>query len=214
MTAQGWSVHADRGDRRESLRAELGLAPGVVVFGLAGSLTWSSRRGYCYGLELVQAIRSTTRPDVAVVIVGDGDGRARLEQAAAGDPRVVFTGAVPYEMVPVYLSAFDVASLPQSVDGVGSFRYTTKLSEYVAAGLPVVTGQTPFAYDLDCGWLWRLPGNAPWDDRYVASLAVLMDEVDHTAIDVKAAAVERVGPMFDGARQRERVCSFIADLRG
>ena len=28
-------------------------------------------------------------------------------------------------------------------------------------GLPVVTGQLPFAYDLGGDWLWRLPGDAP-----------------------------------------------------
>ena len=50
--------------------------------------------------------------------------------------------------MPNHLAAFDLASLPQSVDGVGSFRYTTKLSEYLAAGLPIVTGQIPAAYDL------------------------------------------------------------------
>ena len=60
----------------------------------------------------------------------------------------------------------DVASLPQSVDGVGSFRYTTKLSEYLAARLPVVTGEIPLAFDLDDGWMWRLPGDAPWEERY------------------------------------------------
>ena len=42
-----------------------------------------------------------------------------------------------------FLAAFDLASLPQSVDRVGSFRYSTKLSEYLAAGLPIVTSQIP-----------------------------------------------------------------------
>jgi hypothetical protein len=49
-----------------------------------------------------------------------------------------------------------------SVDQVGSFRYTTKLSKYLAFGLPVITGQIPLAYDLDDGWIWRLAGDAPW----------------------------------------------------
>src|SRR5204863_4201797 len=96
------------------------------------------------------------------LLVGDGSGRARLEARAAGLPagRVVFTGRVPQDELPAYYSAMDVGSLPQSVDRVGSFRYTTKLSEYLAFRLPVVTGHIPLAYDLDGGWLWRLPGAA------------------------------------------------------
>lgn len=81
---------------------------------------------------------------------------------------------MPRKDVPDYLAAMDVASLPQNVDGVGSFRYTTKLSEYLAAGLPVITGQIPLAYDVGGGWLWRLPGAALWDERYVSALADVM----------------------------------------
>ena len=55
------------------------------------------------------------------------------------------------EEVVDYLAAFDLASLPQSVDRVGSFRYSTKLCEYLAVGLPIITGQIPAAYDLDAG---------------------------------------------------------------
>ena len=43
---------------------------------------------------------------------------------------IILTGRVPREQVIDYLAAMDVGSLPQSVDGVGSFRYTIKLSEY------------------------------------------------------------------------------------
>jgi hypothetical protein len=32
-------------------------------------------------------------------------------------------------------------------------HYTTKFSEYLTAGLPVVTGQIPLVYDLDAGLL-------------------------------------------------------------
>ena len=39
------------------------------------------------------------------------------------------------EVVPV-MCAFDVASLPQSMDGVGMFRYTTKIAEELALRLP------------------------------------------------------------------------------
>ena len=138
-----------------------------------GSLGWHERAGYCYGAELVRAAARVERDDVFVLVVGDGSGRAHLEEIAGErlGRSVLLPGAVPREEVPLALAAMDVGSLPQSVDGVGAFRYTTKISEYLAANLPVVTGEIPLAYDLDEGWLWRLPGDSPWDERYLAALA-------------------------------------------
>src|SRR5262249_16379058 len=98
---------------------------------------------------------------------------------------------------------------------VGSFRYTTKLSEYLAAGLPVVTSQVPLAYDLGDEWLWRLPGGAPWDTTYVQALAGLMDGLDRNELVAKQAAGPRKPAEFDRSRQVSRVTSFLLDvLRG
>ena len=111
------------------------------------------------------------------------------------------------------MSAMDVASLPQSVDGVGAFRYTTKLSEYASAGLPVVTGRLPFSYDLDAGWLWRLPGDAPWSPRYVQALGRLMEE-ERPGRHCCARGEDRV-PLVGTSTAREqqtRVSAFVADL--
>jgi glycosyltransferase involved in cell wall biosynthesis len=151
---------------------------------------------------------------VKVVIVGDGDGLRHLRDAAGAhrERGILFTGEVPPTDVPALMAAFDVASLPQSVDGVGSFRYSTKLSEYVAAGLPVVTGELPLAYDLDDGWLWRLPGAAPWDERYVSALAALMDSLTRREVGRRQASVPANPDIFDPSRQRRQVASFIRDI--
>jgi hypothetical protein len=119
---------------------------------------------------------------------------------------------VPREDVPAYLAAFDVASLPQSVDGVGSFRYTTKVSEYLAAEVPVVTGQIPLAYDLDDGWLWRLPGDSPWDPRYVEALRELMRGVTRADIQARREALPNGSGPFDRSRQQRQVAAFVGDL--
>jgi hypothetical protein len=113
-----------------------------------------------------------------------------------------------------HMATFDVASLPQSVDGVGSFRYTTKLSEYLAAGLPVVTGRIPMAYDLDDGWLWRLAGRTPWDDEYIEQLAKLMARADHDEIAAKRQSIPAHLPEFDRDRQIQRVTDFIRETFG
>ena len=125
---------------------------------------------------------------------------------------VFMPGKVPQSAVPDYLTAMDVASLPQSVDGVGSFRYTTKLSEYVSAGLPIVTGQTPLAYDFTDDWLWRLPGDAPWSLQYIGALAELMEVVTREEIAEKRTRVGRLNHIFNEREQVTRVTSFISEL--
>ena len=125
---------------------------------------------------------------------------------------VILTGQVPRDQVPDYLAAMDVASLPQSVDQVGSFRFTTKLPEYVAARLAIVTGQIPLAYDLGDEWLWRLAGNSPWDERYLNSLAQLMDRVTITELNAKRNALPNGLVEFDRNKQIGRVTSFVSDL--
>jgi glycosyltransferase involved in cell wall biosynthesis len=218
MTAAGWAPYspslAELAASRKIIRQKLGIGPNDLVFGLVGSLAWTRRVRYCYGLELVRALGRTKRRDLKVIIVGDGDGRPHLEQAAGKElgARVFLTGRVPREQVPEYLSAMDIASLPQSVDKVGSFRYTTKLSEYLAAGLPVVTGQVPLAYDLGDDWLWRLPGNAPWDERYLQALANLMEHVSSSELCAKQEAVPDHLPEFDRSRQVDRATAFLMDL--
>jgi hypothetical protein len=112
-----------------------------------------------------------------------------------------------------YLAAFDVASLPQSVDGIGSFRYSTKLSEYLAAGLPVITGETPVAYDLDEGDFWRLPGPAPWSPIYHRALTELMETLTAGEISRRREAVSnRQSDPFDMLAQQRRMTDFITDL--
>jgi glycosyltransferase involved in cell wall biosynthesis len=123
----------------------LNIPQNAIVFGLLGSLVWTESRRYCYGLELVQAARTLTREDVYVLIVGDGSGRGRLEQLAGEQlgGRILLPGPCTLAEVPAYLAAMDLGSLPQSLDPVGALRYTTKIAEYVSAGLPLITGQLP-----------------------------------------------------------------------
>jgi hypothetical protein len=212
MTAASWSVPARR-EERETRREALGIPADAIVFGLIGALEWNEAVGYCYGYELVSAVRKTSRQDVRVLVVGDGSGLDRLKALAGAElgHRVVVPGRVPRDLVTSYLSAMDVASLPQSVNGVGSFRYTTKISEYLAAGLPIVTGEIPLAYDLDDGWIWRLPGDAPWEERYLLELTRLMERLTHADLKFKRQRVPSELPLFDRERQQRQVAEFVTD---
>jgi hypothetical protein len=213
MTAASWSAPA-RPEDRERRRRQIGIPQDALVFGLLGTLDWTEGVGYCYGKELVDAVMRSDREDVCAVVVGDGSGLETLRELAGPElgRRVFLPGRVPGEEVTSYLAAMDVGSLPQSVDRVGSFRYTTKISEYLAAGLPLVTGQIPLAYDLDEGWIWRLPGEAPWDPRYVEALADLMGTLSREELDARRRAVPDAAPLFDRQRQERSVTGFLSDL--
>jgi hypothetical protein len=218
VTVPGWAPFERDAEMLRSegaaIRAELGISPEAMVFGIVGSLAWNRRVQFCYGMELVQAARLAGLPAtvLCVFIVGDGEGRAHLE-AAAGEAlgkTVFLTGRVPRERVPAYLAAMDVGSLPQTMDGIGSFRYTTKVSEYRAVGLPFVTSEIPMAYDLDDGAVVRLPGKTPWSAEYLAALAEMMRSATRVTLPKGAGGEE-----FAREAQLRRVTAFLEDvLRG
>lgn len=214
ITAAHFSRQRPSAGARAAVRRRLGIPPDAVVFGIVGSILIDPRQGYSYGVELVRALRRTDRSDLRVLVVGDGDGLQALAQLAGPElgRRVLLPGACPPDEIADYLAAMDVGSLPQSTDLVGSLRFTTKLPEYVAAGVPVVAGQTPVAYDLDSGWFWRLPGDAPWETTYLDALARLMQTVTREEIRAKAACVPADPEIFDVDLQARRVCAFVREV--
>jgi glycosyltransferase involved in cell wall biosynthesis len=212
ITAAGWAPDHPR-SKREVTRARLKIPPHAIVFGLVGSLHWNKRFDWCMGAELVRAARIFPRRDVYVLIVGDGSGTAHLAALCDElDNRVVLLGRVPQEQVGDYLAAMDVAVLPHSSDSLGRYRYTTKISEYIASNLPIVSGRGPAAYDLGKDWIWRLPGKAPWDPQFVESLGLLMRNITEDDIAQKRRAMPTGLDVFDMRLQQRRVGDFIKDL--
>lgn len=86
-------------------------------------------------------------PDLCLVLVGDGVLRASFDREVRrrGSKNVVFAGAVPYQEVPEYIAAMDVA-LVSSPETSGFHYSPLKLREYMACGKPVIApniGQVP-----------------------------------------------------------------------
>jgi hypothetical protein len=219
MTAAGWSLKnystAEFDRYRQDTRTKLGIPADAIVYGIVGSLSWVDKLQYCYGVELVKARQKLpSTANVYVIILGDGTGMSHLKKLAGEllDNKIFLTGNIPNDRVFEYLAAMDVASLPQSVDGVGSFRYTTKVSEYLAAKLPIAIGQVPMTYDLLAGWSWCLGGNNPWDDRYITALAQLMSTLTPAEIVAKQQHIPTEITEFNLEEQREKVTQFIQDI--
>lgn len=215
MTAPGWAPFElsseERIRARSVIRARLGIPEDHVVIGLVGSLNWNKRIGYCYGYELVRAMETVDRDDVTVVIVGDGSGKPHLERLNKSR-KVLFTGRIAREEVPSYLAAMDAASLPQSIDQVGSFRYTTKVSEYLSVGLPIITGTIPMAYDLERNWFYKIYGDRPWSSSYITGLASWINCVSKAEIEERSRTIPSLIPQFNKQDQVSRVTEFVQDI--
>ena len=217
VSAPGWAcVSPATGliGSREKVRRQWGIPENHLVFGIAGALDWNDHRQFCYGWDLVQAARRIKRTDVSFLVVGEGSGLERL-RAAAGDllgSRFFLPGPVPQDEVMNVLSAMDVGSLPQSLDGVGMFRFTTKISEYIRARLPVITTQIPMAYDLGIDWMWRIPGDAPWDEVYLAALSKLIDGMTWESVTEHRESIPVQFDTFERGQQVRRVGQFIHDI--
>jgi glycosyltransferase involved in cell wall biosynthesis len=198
--------------QRGKIRDRFNIPEDAIVYGIVGSLNWSKRYNYCYGVELVKALHLSKR-QVYGLIVGDGTGLGEL-RALAGDAlgkTIFLPGRIPRDEVPGFLAAMDVGSLPQSVDQVGNFRYTTKVAEYRMVGLPFVSNQTSMSYDLNNGDIVRLPGAAPWSDIFVKSLAKLMESLTREQIaDIKATTKQSCE--FELGSQIDRVAAFVRDI--
>ena len=217
MTAANWDFNPlseyEWQRARIEIREKYSIPASDLVIGIAGSLAWNPRVKYCYGLEIIKAMSRIRRKDLHALIVGDGNGRPYLD-TLIGDTKlkVHFTGRIPHSEVSRHLAAMDIGSLPQSLDQVGNFRYTTKLSEYLGSRLPVVTGRLPFTYDLGSSWLWRLPGKNPWEENYLNALAELLETVQTSAVEEKRAAMRAFPSLiFDSRDQIARFTEFVTE---
>jgi len=82
-------------------------------------------------------------PESKFLIVGDGTmkrGLIELTQRIGVSDRMIFTGRVPYDRVPLYINACDVCAAPKIP--LGSGYSPLKLYEYMACGKPVVATRT------------------------------------------------------------------------
>jgi len=75
-------------------------------------------------------------PDWQFVLVGGTFGCN--DKAAAELPNIKFIGEIPYDQVPQYLHAFDVAIIPFKIIELTKATNPVKVYEYLSAGKPVV----------------------------------------------------------------------------
>jgi glycosyltransferase involved in cell wall biosynthesis len=120
-------------DRARELRAALGIREGERLIVNVAALT--AHKGQRYLLDAVPQVRAA-HPDARLVIFGEGELRAALEEQARalglGDG-VVFAGFRPPDEIPSILKAADLFVLSSFEEGLG-----TSLFDAMAAGTPIV----------------------------------------------------------------------------
>jgi glycosyltransferase involved in cell wall biosynthesis len=121
-------------ERNQALRTEIGVAADAPLVCFSGTFgVWHGIPTLAKTLPKLLA----TRPEVRVVLLGDGPLRHLVEGL---DERILLPGLVPYAAVPGYLAASDILVAPHGAqaDGGEFFGSPTKLFEYMAAGRAIV----------------------------------------------------------------------------
>ena len=113
--------------------------------GLAGSFTvaYVGTLGLAHGLVQVLEAAELLRdrmPDLHLVFIGDGADRERIQAEARGRglDRVHFTGLLPREEVPAWLSSLDVLLVMLRDLAVFETVIPSKIFEYLALERPIV----------------------------------------------------------------------------
>jgi len=233
-TAQDWAVvhsgidfepfDASRGERG-AVRRELGIPDDAVVLGTVGRLV--PIKGQRYLIDAFARL-GATRPDLHLMIVGDGELRAELvtqslgcglrvvshaadasgspsgQPVRAGTPVVHFLGL--RRDVPRLMAALDLFVLPSLNEGMGRV-----LVEAMAMELPCVASRVSGIPDVvaegHTGWL--VP---PKDSDALAGALATALENPETTRAMGAQARAHVLPDFSVGRMLEQLESLYCEL--
>lgn len=92
---------------------------------------------FCHRKGVIRAVKAIeTLENVKLILIGSG------EQIPESD-RIIFSGKVPHSEIVMYLNAADVFVLPTLSEGC-----CNAVVEALACGLPIVSSDLPFNYDI------------------------------------------------------------------
>ena len=185
-------------ERRREVRQKYGIPENHVVCGIVGSLKWVPRQSRCQGYELVETLKRLRREDVSMLIVGDGTGKSRLEQAIPEElrSRVILTGRVPQTEVVDTINAMDIGFVTQIMGKLGNYRLSTKLPEYLACGVPIAMSPVPGFYDYAATAGWPLPPYHPTSEQFYQNCALWIDRLSWEEIREKGQKAREIAQKY------------------
>jgi glycosyltransferase involved in cell wall biosynthesis len=202
-------------EKRQETRARLGIPEDAPLLLAVGRL--EQEKGFQVAIQALRQVRSRW-PGVRLLIVGEGNYRRPLEQAAAplnsqpnaetarentGNDAIIFAGYVPNAQLPDLLAAADLFLMPT----LCTEAFPLTVVEAMAAGLPVVAsniGGIPTAIEDGHNGLLVPTGSADalaraiegliQDEPLRRSLAAAAREAAHSRFSREhmVAATERV----------------------
>lgn len=157
---------------RDEARAVLGLPLGAQVLGAVGRLV--PGKGFGCLLDAFAAALPE-RPDLRLVIIGEGTERAALEAKidSHGLREKVFLPGHLIDAAQLY-RAFDWVAIPSKSEGLGLI-----MQEAVMAGVPVLSSELEvFREQLaDTGWYARPEDTGAWHDAIVRAFSASPETV-------------------------------------
>ncbi|MCB9489040.1 MAG: glycosyltransferase family 4 protein [Deltaproteobacteria bacterium] len=166
---------------RESVLAEFGLEPETILLGNVAGLV--DHKGQRYLIDAVDRVIAE-RPNVVLLIAGDGPLRGELEaatQSLKGHDRIKFLGW--RQDIPRLLSALDLFVMTSHMEGL-----CTSILDAMSARVPVVAtkagGIPEIVRDGETGWLAE--NKNPSD--IAARILHALDDTESTRIRVENAA--------------------------
>jgi len=186
----------------------------VLTIGLTGSIVWHKKYNYCYGWEIVEIINILREKPIKALIIGGGDGIARLKKLAESygiSDKIIFTGKVTHEQIPYYINCMDVCFSTQSNNMVGKMRIPTKLEEYLACGKFVISTDVGYAKIIlkDIGTL--VPFKGIKDDSYPGKAAKIIEEIlsDGSILDSGKKGIDIAKEKFDFKKLSQQLEEII-----
>ncbi|MCD6407858.1 glycosyltransferase family 4 protein, partial [bacterium] len=132
------SPYIEADEKKEEIRRTLGIKENEKVIGMIGRLFYLKGQEY-----LLSAFADIVKefPETKLIFVGDGILREKLEKMAEKKGirgKVIFTGLVPPEKIPEFVSAFDILAHTSLREGLPK-----AVAQGLAGAKPVV------AFDVD-----------------------------------------------------------------
>jgi glycosyltransferase involved in cell wall biosynthesis len=131
---------AQKSPPKDEVRKTLALDPQNFIVIYIG--TFAFYHGVEFLIDGIAKARQQGNKNIRAVLVGDGPGRQNAVDQTRElgiEEAVLFPGPVPYEKVPVWLSAADVAILPDGTDIITPI----KIMEYMAMNVPTMAPDYP-----------------------------------------------------------------------
>ncbi|MCM8766757.1 MAG: glycosyltransferase family 4 protein [Candidatus Omnitrophica bacterium] len=133
--------------KRDILREKYGISKNEKVIGMIGRLFYLKGQNY-----LIEAFKEVSKrhPEAKLIFVGDGILRKELEDYAKKNNiqgKVIFTGLVPPEKIPEYVSIMDILVHTSLREGL-----PRAVAQGLAGGKPVVAFDVDGAKEIVINW--------------------------------------------------------------